>query len=152
MSGFDHLGEIPPEEFARMMDIKDIEKREAAIKNWRPKQTDTSFGKEDVNTVTQQVSDTKSGDIDAFLKELEAKGVPVTYIDTENKVSEPETKEQPVIKPLPINTVANADAPRNPYSYNKLNKLKEMMDKNETDEDDKHLDEAMLDAWDEGLV
>ena len=34
MGNFDNLGNIPPEEFQRMMNIKDIDKREQAINSW----------------------------------------------------------------------------------------------------------------------
>ena len=34
MGDFDNLGNIPPEEFQRMMNIKDIDKREQAIRSW----------------------------------------------------------------------------------------------------------------------
>jgi len=36
MGNFDNLGNIPPEEFRQMMDIKDVDKREQAINSWRP--------------------------------------------------------------------------------------------------------------------
>ena len=52
----------------------------------------------------------------------------------------------------PIETAANQDLPKTPSNMAKLQALKDKMDHNETEQDDRELDEAMLNAWDEGLV